>query len=654
MPDSGLSFIIIFSSAITTLVTLYFIILLIVDIFKGRRKFKGNGLKGIITLLLSFSIMGGIAYCLYYIPDILYSGFSWTMIYEYGPEAIINAVLSLSVVIPTFYLYFILAYYFVNPDEKPFFLIIVLSIVSGFGNSLMVFIINAALNRTLNDASRSESIESGLYIYFLLGVLLFTVSTMIVRKRLITLTSTIVYEKRIDIINRILKAPYHKFEVMESGKTQAALNNDTENVSGFVNMFVNGFTGSISMIVCFIYLGTLNLYGALFSILIIIFAAGLFMFASQSAHKLFEKNRDAQNIFFKYINDLISGFKELYINPGKRYEFYEDIQDSCKVYKDTRIGGEFRFVGVTVIGEILYLSVIGMVVFTFPLIFNNIQGNILRTYVLVYLYMGGVVNMLLYLIPGLIRVRVSWKRINEYIKDISLIEDDGEKIADSVYREAFSIQLKGVKFQYKSENGERFTLGPIDYCFKSGEVVFISGGNGSGKSTLAKLITGLYDPDEGKITVNGEKTSSKLLGSYFTTVYSDYYLFEKLYGVDCDDKKEEINRYLKILRIDDKVTINNGAFSTIKLSAGQRKRLALLISYLEDRPAFFFDEWAADQDPEFRKFFYRILIPELKNRGKAVIVISHDDRYFDEADKLIRMETGRITGREDLLESNYV
>ncbi|MFD1905689.1 ATP-binding cassette domain-containing protein [Paenibacillus rhizoplanae] len=73
--------------------------------------------------------------------------------------------------------------------------------------------------------------------------------------------------------------------------------------------------------------------------------------------------------------------------------------------------------------------------------------------------------------------------------------------------------------------------------------------------------------------------------------------------MDYEGKQDEIDRYLKMLDLDGKVSIDNGRFSTLKLSGGQRKRLALLICYLEDRPIYLFDEWAADQDPEFRKFF---------------------------------------------------
>ncbi len=642
MPDNGLSIVILFVCAVATLISLYYLIIAIKEIFRKKRKFKGNGFKGVFALLVSFIIMGGFAYCLYNAPFIIYNGYTWTMIEEWGPSALIHAVLSLVVLLPVFYLYFMTSYFFVKPDDKPFFMIIILSIISGIGNSLIVFIINQALNRTLNAESRYSAVESGLYFYFLLGILLFTVSAYIVRKRLIVITSNVVFDKRMEIIRKVLMAPFNKFESIDDEKTYAALNNDTEAVSGFVNMFVNGLTGIITMITCFIYLGTLHLSGMFFTLLIILLAVVLFLNVSRSAEKAFEKNRDIQNLFFKNITDLVRGFKELSFNRKKKKEFGADIEKNCEMYRDTRVEGEFKFVGVSILGEVMYLFVLGLIVFTFPYLFRNIQDSTLSNYVLVCLYMGGIVNQEIYLVPGVMRIMVSWKRIKGYISGLSMIGAEEKKLCGLDDTGGLTIGLKKVKYQYKNDAGEKFTVGPIDFSFKSGESVFITGGNGSGKSTLAKLITGLYPPDEGEITVNGRNVEMESLGNCFSTVFSDFYLFDKLYGIDYQEKEKDIQKYLDILRIRDKLQIDGGKFSTLKLSTGQRKRLALMISYLEDRPAYLFDEWAADQDPEFRSFFYKTIIPYLKAKEKVVIAITHDDRYFDEADKLIKMETGRI------------
>jgi putative pyoverdin transport system ATP-binding/permease protein len=96
------------------------------------------------------------------------------------------------------------------------------------------------------------------------------------------------------------------------------------------------------------------------------------------------------------------------------------------------------------------------------------------------------------------------------------------------------------------------------------------------------------------------------------------------------------------LQLDRKVTVADGVFSTVELSQGQRKRLALVMTYLEDRPFYVFDEWAADQDPLFKELFYTVLLCDLKSRGKTVVVITHDDHYYHVADRCVRLEDGRI------------
>jgi putative pyoverdin transport system ATP-binding/permease protein len=190
-----------------------------------------------------------------------------------------------------------------------------------------------------------------------------------------------------------------------------------------------------------------------------------------------------------------------------------------------------------------------------------------------------------------------------------------------------------------------FLLGPIDLKMQSGELVFIVGSNGSGKSTLAKLIVGLYTPQAGEIYLNGTPITAVNVEWYrqhFATTFADVYLFDSYLGFDNPQLDRTVAKYLKDLQLDHKVSISNGILSTTNLSQGQRKRLALLTALLDDRPIYLFDEWAADQDPAFRKIFYEQTILQLKERGKLVIVITHDDRYFHLADRLLHLNYGRV------------
>jgi putative ATP-binding cassette transporter len=185
-------------------------------------------------------------------------------------------------------------------------------------------------------------------------------------------------------------------------------------------------------------------------------------------------------------------------------------------------------------------------------------------------------------------------------------------------------------------------------------MVFLVGGNGSGKSTLAKIVTGLYLPEAGEIRLDGELVTNQNRDSYrqlFSAVFADFFVFDNLLGLDSADLDSRAGGYLEQLHLKHKVRVTNGVLSTTAVSQGQRKRLALLTAYLEDRPFYLFDEWASDQDPLFKKVFYTQLLPDLKARGKTVLVITHDDRYFGLADRVIKLDYGKIALADDSLPS---
>lgn len=203
-----------------------------------------------------------------------------------------------------------------------------------------------------------------------------------------------------------------------------------------------------------------------------------------------------------------------------------------------------------------------------------------------------------------------------------------------------------VTHSYRQDGGSvDFELGPINLTFYPGELVFLIGGNGSGKTTFVKLLMGLYEPESGEIRVNNKPVTMDGRDDYrqqFSAVFYDFYLFERLFGIEATKVDAESQKYLDLLQLNHKLQVKNGHLSTVDLSQGQRKRVALLHAYLEDRPIYIFDEWAADQDPQFKRIFYYELVPELKSRGKTVIVISHDDRYYGLADRLIKLESGKV------------
>ncbi|MDK8180491.1 cyclic peptide export ABC transporter [Paenibacillus sp. UMB4589-SE434] len=613
---------------------------------RGKRRYAGSGSKLAANLLISLLFMSGFTYCLYRIPDVIYGGLSWSFVKVWAPQSFITAIILLFFAVLLFNFYFIWTTLFPKKNDRSMFTLTLLSIASGFGNALIIFIVNETLNR-------DDGFQGGLLLYFAVGIAIYVVGQKLVRTRLIYIANDMVYEKRAELIDKILDTPYQRIEGLEDGSIQASLNNDTETISEFSGIVITGATSFVTLICCFVYMGIISVYGLIVSVAFIFIAAGLHFAIGRQANKLWEQTRDIQNVFFKFINDLITGFKELSLHDGKKQDFKADMQASCNTYREKRIQGGLKFANVNVIGELLFTLVIGAVAFLFPLLFTDLKVNALRNYVFVLLYMTGPVHGILGTIPNIFRVRISWNRISELSKQLDEYRAQQQRIQvdhtspnTKVEEQPLDVELRAVEYQYDNKEGDTFTVGPIHFSFRAGEITFITGGNGSGKSTLAKLITGLYTPTKGEVFINGQVVDSLTLGQKYAAIFSDFHLFEKLYGLETEHKETEIQTYLRTLHLQDKVNIEDGKLNTIKLSTGQRKRLALLISYLEDRPIYLFDEWAADQDPEFRAFFYHTLLPELRQRGKCIIAITHDDRFFELADHIIKMDMGQIVRQE--------
>lgn len=192
------------------------------------------------------------------------------------------------------------------------------------------------------------------------------------------------------------------------------------------------------------------------------------------------------------------------------------------------------------------------------------------------------------------------------------------------------------------ENKTDFPLRPVDLEIRAGEILFVVGGNGSGKSTLIKLICGLYRPSSGQITVDGVTTDMRRHRHLFSAIFTDFHLFDGLYGIE-SPKEDSVNSLMAEFDLPGRTRFSEGRFSTLDLSAGQKKRLAYVVAMLEGRPVYIFDEWAAEQDPEFRNHFYVSLLPSLRAGGKTVIAVTHDDHYFHIADRVVKLEYGKIT-----------
>jgi putative ATP-binding cassette transporter len=298
--------------------------------------------------------------------------------------------------------------------------------------------------------------------------------------------------------------------------------------------------------------------------------------------------------------------------------------------------------------QVSFYSLIGLIVFLFPSLVT-VSSEALTGYVVAVLYMMSPIWGIIGAVPTVERGQVALENIERLGVSLDVGQEDAQtlELADLETRLPLVVQLDEVVFSYEQEKGVEgpFTLGPISLELHPGELVFVIGGNGSGKSTFVKVLAGLYQPLQGNMTLAGTTITDanrEWYREHFSVVFSDFHVFNRLLGQSDSQAERLVPQYLRLLHMDQKVTVRERTFSTIDLSQGQRKRLALVAAYLEDRPIYIFDEWAADQDPQYKEIFYKTLLPDLRERGKLVVVITHDDRYFHLGNQVIKLEDGKM------------
>ncbi len=519
------------------------------------------------------------------------------------------------------------------------------SILSGLFSVLLIAQINAAL--TSAPASRANAAWAFAGIAVALMVCRM-VSTALFER----LGQRALAELRSFVAQCVAETSFAQFERVGSARIQSALTEHSNNVAVlFVSLPVI-LTNTVIVVGCLGYLAMLSWQVFLFALGVIgLGAVGYHLVHLRAIHYL-QSASSEQDRLFGHFRALTDGAKELRLHQRKSRVFMDQILgESVEGVRRLRTYGMSLFVISTSWGQFLMYAFIGLVLFVLAGDGPN-QTQVMTGFALVFVFMVTPLEGLLINIPRINMARVAASRIDDIAREMPQGQERQATTQTTQMPALQHLELREVTHQYYHEQSDDFfELGPINLSFTPGEVVFLVGGNGSGKTTLAKVVVGLYPPEGGEVLLNGERVEADGWDAYrqlFSVVFSDFHLFERLLEAPRDGLDEEGNRLLAKLHLQHKVRVENGAFTTQALSQGQRKRLALVVSYLEDRPFLVFDEWAADQDPLFKEVFYCEVLPELKRMGKAVLVITHDDRYFHLADRLVRLESGKLLAPEQL------
>lgn len=407
---------------------------------------------------------------------------------------------------------------------------------------------------------------------------------------------------------RILACSLRQVEEIGIPRLLAALTQDLQAIAEASVPISLLCVQSALLLGCFAYLSWLSL--PLFCLTLILMPIGIISnqyLIYQGRHFLKYARKEQDNLF-QHFRTVTEGIKELKLHQQRRQAFLnEDLQTTAEQFRRYRIRAMNLFAIGGTWGLVALFILIGLLLFIVPLVFA-IPTSVRSGYALTIVFMLTPVRALLNILPDLLRANIALENINSLGLSLVAQTTESEIAISSVHEPKWnSLQLIGVSHGYRGEREDsHFTLGPIDLTLHPGELVFVVGGNGSGKSTLVKLLTGLYAPETGSIDFDGKPITDANRDWYrqqFSVIFSDFYLFDRLLGLDNGSRDRQTQEYLEKLQLDHKVKVNNGAFSTTALSQGQRKRLALLTAYLENRAIYVFDEWASDQDPLFKKIF---------------------------------------------------
>lgn len=530
-------------------------------------------------------------------------------------------------------------------DRKKAIAIISLGLISGLMNFLFLAFINLMIGLVLS----GRNVSDVNYIVLFLALML----ALIWSKRalsfiVIRFSQRTFWRLRSEVLHTILKASFYQFSKRKD-QIHAVLVQDVNVLTNFSLWIIQFLSALIMTLGCFTYMGLQS--RTLLLLTLGVSAVGVTLY-SVSAHynkKKFALGRELENSFMKSFLDILSGFKEIHMNPGIGQDiFHRKIRKISDESFVNNIRAFTGFLNVQIIGEVLFYTLIAFILIYSPLFVSESPAAIVN-FVFILLFLLGSLNTIMQVIPVLVQARISSGKIYKLKTELSdeRFENNQESRCISV-QEFRSLTVTGLVFEYEGQGEEKnvnFCVGPLDLSLEKNEVVFIYGGNGSGKTTMINTLLGILQPSAGKISFNATELGPENYADYrtlFSVIFSDFHLFDELYGFE-SVSEEEINNYLELFELHEKVTFRENAFSTNNLSTGQRKRLGLIIALLRARPILVLDEWAADQDPVFRRKFYMQIIPELKNRGFSVIAITHDDAYYHVADKLYKMESGQLT-----------
>ncbi len=503
----------------------------------------------------------------------------------------------------------------------------------------IVYIINNVL------AGNEGFLKSYMGISFFALIVYTYLLNIIFQKRLNKFSFERLYENEMKIFDRILYAPLQKLEKYGAKRFFTTVE-DLRIFSLLPSIITHTVNSLLMLLLCLIYMMTLSMVSSVIVVVLITLVAGCYFQVMKSMSKKVSALRQYNEQYYELVDDVIKGFKELKLSYFRRQnlmnKFLAPNRDQAR---DVDYKVSYVFLSINLISQYGLYVVIAVILFVLPFLGLLSREDVIA-YVVLILFISGPINNLINMQHMYTRFMVASSRIKKFMNDFNVEPYDVDAITKPNGSNTFeSLSLNDIAFNYTDENKEQtFVLGPINIDIRQGETIFIVGGNGSGKSTFINILTGLYSPTEGEFVLNGisRSKSNSEFKNLIAAVFTDNHIFSRNYDTFEIENNDEYNKLLTAMELEDIVRDDKDQSVRRKFSKGQSKRMSLIFALLEDKPIMVLDEWAADQDPHFRRKFYEELLPKFKQAGKTIIAVTHDDAYFQHADRIIKFDYGTI------------
>lgn len=529
-------------------------------------------------------------------------------------------------------------------------LLIIISLINGFLHITILYFLNQFVSqRPINGFFGGYD-----YVFYGAIILLSLILNRAFQRYLINITRDVAFDFETTILNKIKTAKYESFTELGKERVFTAIGDARSlgSIPAFIMGVINAMiilTGSFTYLSWTSGKGTLMLIGAMLVLLVI------YLVRNQKIEKELNVLRDLQDHYFQYLDDLLHGYKEIKMDRARNDNIFSRyIIQNRDDAKRISISTSIQYMNNELIGGYSWYVIMGLILFVLPRALSIGPAD-LSIFVVTILFMMGPIGTLISIFPTYTGVKIAIDRLKKFNKllDHKLVAQNESPV--EALAEFDSLEMKDITFKYKSDSNDNpFQFGPVNFRIEKGEIVFVVGGNGSGKSTFANLLIGLYDAHEGEILLNEDRmVNGEMMKDYVSVIFSDIHLFTQNYdGHVLEEIQPRLEYLIELMRLEEVVKIKDQhALIEPNLSKGQRKRLALIYALLENKPLLVIDEWAAEQDPEFRLYFYEVLLSEIRKEGKTIIAITHDDKYFHVADRVVKFDYGSMVPYDEFLKS---